>query len=292
MRIERTPFTSSFYVWEGVSAMFYSSHITPFHSHNTLQLVFDIQEKFKLRTTNSDWQDYKSLIIKDNTIHQLDTNQSAILIIYLDPSLNIAKQMKSSLLQDCEICALKTDITDLISLEELQESLLRPSESLLRKLIQKIIQKLGNGLRLPIEDYRVKEIKEFVIISSANLRIQTLARKVFLSESRLRALFKKQTGVSIHRYILSNRLIQGISLLMNGCSIADAAFFAGFEDSSHLHKAMTKHFCVRPSEFIKNNKEMKIVICNSSPMRLESAIYNEQFRFQKNIVLECVKSDQ
>ena len=265
--------------------MFYSSHVTPFHSHNTLQLVFDIQEKFKLRTPDSDWKEYTSLIIKENTIHQLDTNKSVILIIYLDPSLNIAKQMTSMFLKDCEISSLKTDIKDLISLGELQQLLLEPDESLQRKLIQKILQKLAKGFIRPEEDCRVKQIKEFVISDPLNVKIQILANKVFLSESRLRALFKHQTGVSIHRYVLMSRLIQSISLLMNGNNVADAAFSAGFEDSSHLLKAMRKQFRLLPSEFIKNNKEMNIMVCDSSPMRLEAAIYNEQIRFQKNIVL-------
>lgn len=84
MKHGMSPFTSFYYIWEECSAVFYSSSLTPFHSHNTLQLVFDIQNNFRLKLKDGHWQTYKTLIIRENVVHQLDTNKSVQLIIYLD----------------------------------------------------------------------------------------------------------------------------------------------------------------------------------------------------------------
>jgi AraC-like DNA-binding protein len=249
-----------------------------------MQLIFDIQDCFKLRSQKSYWRQYKSLVIRENTIHRLDTNKSVQLIIYIDPSLNIARKIKSAFLNGCEISDLKNGIRDLISIGMLQKSLLNPDESILKMLIQKIIKNLVNGITESSKDDRVKQINQFIQYDRTVLSTRILAPKVYLSESRLRSLFKQQTGISIHQNILWNRMIQSMVQLMNGSNISDAAFYAGFEDNSHLHKTMIKIFGVHPSIFMKNNKEFNIISYGKSPLKIESSIYNEQFKFEENIV--------
>ena len=84
MKHGKSPYTSAVYVWNGTSTVFFSSCLTPFHSHNTMQLVLDTQTSFRFRVKNGSWGIYKSLIVKENVIHQLDTNKSVQLIVYLD----------------------------------------------------------------------------------------------------------------------------------------------------------------------------------------------------------------
>jgi hypothetical protein len=98
MKVIQSPSTSGLYLWNGVSAIFFSSSVTPMHSHNTLQIVFDIQSGFKFRLKNGLWKSYKNLIIKENVIHQLDTKGSVQLIIYLDTQTTIAQAIKSKYL--------------------------------------------------------------------------------------------------------------------------------------------------------------------------------------------------
>jgi AraC-like DNA-binding protein len=284
MKIERKPCTSPFFIWNGISAFYYSSHITPFHSHNNLQLIFDIQDRFKLQTKQSDWRNYKSVVIKENTIHRLDTNKSVQLIIYIDPSSNIAERIQSTFLNGCEISDLNNGIRDLIPVGMLQKSLLNPDESISKTLIQEIIKNLICGITKCSKDDRINQIEKFIQHDPTFLSTQTLAAKVFLSESRLRVLFKQQTGVSIHKNILWNRMIQSIGQLMNGSNIADAALYAGFEDSSHLHKTMAKIFGVHPAAFVKSNKIFNIVSYDRSPLKIESVTYSDQFIPEHNIV--------
>ena len=260
MKIVRRPITSSIYRWNGISAMYYSSHLTPFHSHNNLQLIFDIQESFKLRTQKSYWRKYKSLVIKENVIHRLDTNRSVQLIIYIDPSLDIAEKIKCAFLHNSEILDLEVEIRNLVSVKTLQDSLLSSDKSLLRKFIREIINTILNGITVCTEENRIKQIKYLIQYDPAVFDTRMVATKVFLSESRLRALFKEQTGISLHKYILWNRLMQSICRIMNGSNIHDAAIYAGFEDSSHLHKTMVKLLGEHPSSFINRNKELNKIL--------------------------------
>jgi AraC-like DNA-binding protein len=183
-----------------------------------------------------------------------------------------------------EIFDLEVEIRNLVSVKTLQNSLLNPDETILRKLIQEIIKNLLNGITVSNEEDRIKQIKHIIQCDPTALDIPTLATKVFLSKSRLRTLFKQQTGISLHRYILLNRIIQSICRIMNGSNISDAALYSGFEDSSHLHKTMVKLFGEHPSAFINKNKELNIIFYGKSPLKIKSVIYNEQFVLEENIV--------
>src|ERR1043166_3395122 len=98
MKHRRSPYTSATHKWSKVSAVFFSSYLTSFHSHNTIQLVLDTQKDFRFRVKGGQWNRYRSLIIKENVIHQLDTNNSVQLIIYLDAETEIAKAITSEYL--------------------------------------------------------------------------------------------------------------------------------------------------------------------------------------------------
>lgn len=94
MKHGKSPYTSAVYVWNGTSTVFFSSCLTPFHSHNTMQLVLDTQTSFRFRVKNGSWGIYKSLIVKENVIHQLDTNKSVQLIVYLAADSPICIRVK------------------------------------------------------------------------------------------------------------------------------------------------------------------------------------------------------
>src|ERR1700749_162734 len=95
MKAAIKPYRTDFYMWNGVSAIFFSSCVTNIHSHNTMQIVVDIQDGFKCRINDDEWKSYKNLVIRENVIHQLDTNDSVQLLIYLDARTIIVQEIKS-----------------------------------------------------------------------------------------------------------------------------------------------------------------------------------------------------
>ena len=137
MKVKEGPYTSNSYMWNGVSAIFFSSCVTIFHSHNTLQLIFDIQKEFKCRTKNGKWTAYKNLVIKENVIHQLDTNDSVQLLIYLDVETEVSKAIKKKFLLNEDIYAPELDIFEFVKVDELERSLVNSNPDLLEVLIHK-----------------------------------------------------------------------------------------------------------------------------------------------------------
>jgi AraC-like DNA-binding protein len=100
--------------------------------------------------------------------------------------------------------------------------------------------------------------------------------KSFLSESRLRSLFRKVKGVPLHRYIIWNKILLAIGNIINGATVKDAATDCGFTDSSHFHKLLLGMFGVSPSQFIKDNSEKNFRILTPHPMCMESRIFDNE----------------
>ena len=273
MKVTQSPNTSALYLWNGVSAIFFSSCITPFHSHNTLQIVFDIQTGFKLRLKNGLWKSYKNLIIKENVVHQLDTKNSVQLIIYIDTQTTFAKAIKARYLREV-IFPPELNLFQFVKPGELENALLNADPLGVEKLVKKILKSLATPSGDSKIDERMNIVEEIIANQPAEvLSVKYLADQVHISESRLRALFKQTTGIALYRYILWSKIRFATSCLMAGSAINEAALKAGFVDSSHFHKVMIRMFGITPSGFINSNKEFKIIRRGSSPLNLKTEVY-------------------
>jgi AraC-like DNA-binding protein len=275
MKHGKSPYTSAYYIWENTSAVFYSSCYTPFHSHNTLQLVLDTQKNFRFRLKNGPWGTYKCLVVKENVIHQLDTNKSVQLIIYLNAETKIAKAIKSVHLVENDIYSPDFNIFHLVNFDDLQRSLLMHEYLILENLINKILGNLSNEFGIVSLDERIEIVKQAISASHPeDVTIGMLASRVHLSESRLRSIFKLATGVSLYHFILCNKIWFATNQIMKGVSVQDAAYDAGFTDSSHYHKMMVKLFGISPSRFLKENMTRKLVLCHQPHLHFETKVYS------------------
>ena len=275
MKHGRSPYTSTFYMWNGVAAFFYSSHLTSFHCHNTMQLVMDTQTEFRFKIKGGNWKTYKSLIIKENVIHQLDTNDSVQLIIYLDAEARIAQAIKAKYLTENEIHPLDLNIFHIVNSNELQQAILKPEPLVLESLINRILVSLSLEIGSIAADERILKTEQAISTTHPEeITTKSLADKACLSESRLRSLFKQITGVSLYRYMLWNKIRYATNQIMAGYSVNDASIDAGFTDSSHFHKMMVKMFGISPSRFLKDNKANNILLCDESPLHFETRVYN------------------
>jgi len=277
MKTERTPYTTTLYIWNQVSAMFYSAYITPFHSHNAMQLIFDLGGQFRFSTRDTDWLTYKSLVIKENIVHRLDTGGSVQLIIYLDASSEIATAIRSQFLQQRDFFSPEEEILHVVPPGALEQCLIEPNKGLLEKIVLQILDKLRSGHFAPPEDHRVRKAMSLVAgAGAAEMSISRLSEDLFISESHLRSVFRNNAGISLHRYIVLHRVILAITGIMNGDTIAAAAIGAGFSDSSHFHKVLFQLFGTSPSQFMRDNSRKNIERATGSPFRLETRQYDER----------------
>jgi transcriptional regulator GlxA family with amidase domain len=94
------------------------------------------------------------------------------------------------------------------------------------------------------------------------LSIRTLARNVNLSSTRLRQLFRKETGRSPQGFLKELRLMSAAQLLRNTfLSVKEVTSRTGIRDSSHFVRSFKKQYGLTPSEFrVRNDVSPKFPI--------------------------------
>jgi AraC-like DNA-binding protein len=282
MKADIKPYRTNFYMWHGVSAFFFSHCVTNIHSHNTIQIIVDLQDGFKCRIGDEEWKEHKNLIIGENVIHRLDTNGSVQLLIYLDIETTAAKDIKSKYLGKLPVYEPGINIFESIDPKLLQETILKPDPNLMLDVVNRVLGILC-GLKEKIQvDERINKTLQLIATQHpSNLSVSFLADKVCLSESRLRTLFKAETGIPVYQYLMWSRIRFAVNRIMNGCAVNEAALEADFTDSSHFHKTLVKMFGLSPSQFIKSNQHFNIITCDSSPLNFETSVYNKKGELEK-----------
>jgi len=85
-----------------------------------------------------------------------------------------------------------------------------------------------------------------------NISVKELAKRVHLSESHLRKIFKSQTGMNIKSFIISKRIAEAVNLLKyTDYSIADICDMTGFNDQSYMTKQFRKHLKTTPKKYMQ-----------------------------------------
>ncbi len=80
--------------------------------------------------------------------------------------------------------------------------------------------------------------------------IETLAKAAYMSESKLKKLFKKAYGMAIYQYYQKNRMHKAKELLNSRKhSISQIGVMLGYQNMSNFSAAFKKEFSILPSEF-------------------------------------------
>jgi AraC-like DNA-binding protein len=80
--------------------------------------------------------------------------------------------------------------------------------------------------------------------------IETLAKAVFMSESKLKKLFKQSYGMAVYQYYQKNRMHKAKELLAVGkLSVSETGAALGYQNLSNFSAAFKKEFGCLPSEF-------------------------------------------
>lgn len=257
--------SSALYVWNGFSVFWGMSFNTSPHHHNTLQLVFDIERSFRLKDNNNGWQEYSAAIIKDGHTHQLDSNNSIQLFLYLDRESIYAKQLTEkylanggiSDLRNSDIRKLSNDFFKKLLVESNCDNLFRGYLMILKHLID---------LDVPaLKDDRVE--KAIAFITRHHIRqitVKDVATHVCLSESRLRHLFKKQVGQPLQNFILWMKIVDSLNLIVKGNKVEETAYTAGFWDASHMNRSYKTLLGITPGAIQHLDGIVKIIACNAT----------------------------
>jgi AraC-like DNA-binding protein len=191
-------------------------------------------------------------IIRSDVSHSVRSEGGLNISIYIDPESDIGKEINDIFKKD-KILKLKDEVV-----KDLLLFFRYPLESHFTELEVKnvLIKTLLNRDTLQEEHKTIDERIQSVIThikSSENYSISfaELLSICSLSESRLIHLFKKETGITIRRYILWCRLQKSLRAMASGSSIKQSAQLAGFTDAAHLNRTFVSMYGVNPSSMLK-----------------------------------------
>lgn len=80
----------------------------------------------------------------------------------------------------------------------------------------------------------------------ADLSVEKLAARYYVSKYHLMRKFKEETGYTLHNYIVSKRLLMARSLIDQGMPVIKAAQESGFAEYSTFSRAYRKQFQQSP----------------------------------------------
>lgn len=99
-------------------------------------------------------------------------------------------------------------------------------------------------------DPRVVRTIDYLRNDPRRTEIATLARRVGLGRSQLEHLFKRDTGISIRRYVTERRLQAAAARLRTSDErVSEIAWRVGYTDASNFNHAFTKRFGVSPTDY-------------------------------------------
>jgi len=83
---------------------------------------------------------------------------------------------------------------------------------------------------------------------SDDVSIDDLASRFYLSKFYMMRRFRKETGYTIHSYLVGKRLLLARELITGGTPVTDACYRSGFQDYSTFSRAYKKQFGRTPKE--------------------------------------------
>lgn len=255
--------SSALYVWNGFSVFWGMSFNTSPHHHDTLQLVFDIDRTFKLRDKTSGWREYSAAIIRDGHTHQLDSNNSIQLFLYLDKESTYARQLTDKYLSDQNMSDLsKSDIRKL-SNDFFRKLLVETHCNSLFQGYVMILQHLIDLDFAVLKDERVEQAINFITRArTKQITVKDVAQHVCLSESRIRHLFKYHVGQPIQNFILWMKIVDSLNLIVRGCKVEETAYATGFWDASHMNRSYKTLLGVTPGGIQQLDGSIRIITCS------------------------------
>lgn len=86
------------------------------------------------------------------------------------------------------------------------------------------------------------------------ISLERLEKEFFVSKYHISREFKKHTGITLHRYIVRNKLELCKKLLEQGNSVVDVYKHCGLGGYNHMFRVFKKEFGITPMEYCKEIK--------------------------------------
>ncbi|GAA0123114.1 MAG: helix-turn-helix transcriptional regulator [Clostridium argentinense] len=230
------------------------------HIHNSIQITVSMDEDFFVKIKNNVINE-GGIIINSNVSHELFGKDGWQIYFLINPESVFGEKIKRMYIKNKDFYIIPENLIDEIRKLLKEKYVDINSKEKYSEFISEIysIFSLKNHTINHLIDERVEEVLKYIDNNNlTEISLESLSKKVFLSESRLSHLFKEVTGISITSYILNYKLRKAFKLIFEGNSITTSALEAGFSSSSHLTNVCKEKLGMIPSVIKKNSRYLQV----------------------------------
>lgn len=238
--------------WEGACLWVLGKHpddppypATASHSHHAVQVTLGVAGTFTLAGKTSRAVDAVAAAVAPDVDHTFEAHGDAVAHLFIDPDGQAGRDLRRTLFSENTVVSIANP-----RLDEFRARLYTELQA--RRRINAPLIELGRSLLAELapgsERDERPEVRVRKMSAWAAARLETpvsltdVAKHVGLSPGRARHLFVDQTGLPFRTYLLWLRLMRATELFSGGSSLTDAAYGAGFSDSSHLSRTFRRMF--------------------------------------------------
>lgn len=206
------------------------------HAHVAVQVCVARRGNVGLQLASRRRITGSGIVVPSGVAHRLDEGDCDVVLVYLDPFGPAGRALATA-------CGVPESMV-------LANGIVRRVRSALgREPIGEsgpaILEAIGmDALDGAPRDTRVRGAIEWIEANAGlgAIAAARVASEVGLSPSRLAALFREQTGLTMRRFVLWTRLRLAVAEIVRGTPLTAAALGAGFADSAHLARTFRRMF--------------------------------------------------
>ena len=221
------------------------------HQHAGFQIIYAFETPFNTEVEGTRYTGICGFVIKPQLAHACSGVNGKFAIINIEPD-SIAGRILDKALGESAVRVFykDEDICTLLSLHANGQPAVYAALAYLRSAQN--TGKLSTRVQQVIDTIRNK--------MDERATPALLAASVHLSQSRLSALFKEETGSSLSKFILWTRLRRAIFLLLTeDKNLSEIAAETGFYDSPNFTKYMHQMIGVPPMAFRKKSDLIQVL---------------------------------
>lgn len=208
-----------------------------YHNHYALQLISG--NSFNLFTKDKTYESQKNTIIVDSWVKHKLVSDVTTLVVLINPlsnlGLNVRTKLKDESVTNCDFlnfAPILNTFNNRPKVEGAINSLYKNLEGIFIKddLLAKLDPRISDAIK------KANDIP--------NIKLKQLISEAFLSESRFFSLMKKETGVSMKKFLVWKRLTKTLLEIatLNDRSISDILFDNEYNDFSHFSRELKTCF--------------------------------------------------
>jgi AraC-like DNA-binding protein len=247
------------YLWQDLAIHLGSGIPSVLHRHFPVQICLALDGSLALRGgTREPWRLYTAALIRSGAWHQTDVRSVQIVMIYLDPLSPVVRSPHGWTHNIAGTSAVPQARAER-AIENLRAVSNQPAA--IRSAIDVLLGR-DDSNDLSRADGRVTHA---ISIMESEFdgppALPDVARRVGLSASRFRHVFREETGSTFSAYRLWTQVVRACRRLATRPDLTRAAHDAGFADSAHFSRAFHQTFGLKPSDIFKSS-EFRLVICD------------------------------